>query len=174
MDEEKIIELCHQVMRENPSAVLLVRSYPTGFLQLTDALKKLAPDIPYEVRADHLYRLCVPGFWAADKSAQAIRDNPNITGPELAEVLRKSIPDECEHQQLFGNCPACGDQTVMFGLDISGWSFAENIRFRALVQKLVETLEHTDHTPGTSCLRCEAEEALPRIEGGEVTTSLSL
>lgn len=164
MDDKALVELCHQVMRDNPAATLMVRCYPTGFLQLMDALRKLAPDEPYERRKEHLYRLCIPGFWAADKSAQAMKDNPQVTGPELADILRQAIPEECEYQQNFGECVVCGDDMVMDGLDVDEWALKRNRQFEQLIQKLKPEHRHEDGEP---CLACEVEKTLQPWKYGD-------
>jgi hypothetical protein len=91
--------VCQQAMKDDPSSVLLVRGYPTGMLQLQDAVKKLLGD-KYDkatekaVRA-RLYRLCLPGFWSVDEFERL--EAEGATGAEIAEALRKGLTDYCEH-----------------------------------------------------------------------------
>jgi hypothetical protein len=112
-----LTELVHKVVREDPSSAWIVRAYSTGFNQLVDAAVKADPGVDKDALREALYRFLLPGEWAAKKYDEAVKKNPNITGHELAEILRSGISEECEHgRSISGGCLAC---ETMPGQDVS-------------------------------------------------------
>lgn len=166
MTEKELIELCHGVMREDPAAVLLVRGYPTGLLQLVDKAVKIKPDVDRDKLREALYMLLVPGMWGADQVGRMMKENPNVTGKEIAEVLRKADPGECEHGRTL-DCIACEE---LPGLDVSETSIQtvlDDVKALRSFAKVVADSFDCDsdaHKYGTFCRACEAKKILEKTD----------
>lgn len=164
LSDEELLELCHRLMREDESSVMLIRGYGQGMLQLLDKAKEIEPRADREILEERLYMLCLPGCWGAERIGEMMKANPNVTGKEIAEVLRKTTVDYCQHgRSTSGSCIACEE---LPGLDVSEDSIQdildEKRKLRAFAESIQDNWDHDEdaHKYGTVCRVCAAEKIL--------------
>ena len=113
--EEELLQLCHRAMREDRAALLLVRGYATGMLQLADQIREWLGDrgtfSEIELR---LIQLCLPGTWMGH-AMQKLRRR----GVSLESVYAQVDPGYCEHgRSTASTCAACEEMPGVGLIDL--------------------------------------------------------